>query len=61
MNVSKSLPKESNIIIIENSNDLNLKEKLEQNIQKLSYCSRKQGMGLQIILELNYVKQIMLL
>ena len=37
----ESLPKESNIIIIENSNDLEFKEKLEQKIQKLMLLFKK--------------------
>ena len=37
----ESLPKESNIIIIENSNDLEFKEKLEQKIQKLKLLFKK--------------------
>ena len=41
----ESLPKESSIIIIENSNDLKLKEKLEQKIQKLKLLFKKKWYG----------------
>ena len=58
----ESLPKESSIIIIENSNDLIFKEKLETKNSKIKLLFKKtKAWALQIILELNYVKQIMLL
>ena len=57
----ESLPKDSNIIIIENSNNLELKKKLEVKYSKINVIvSRKSvAWGLQITKELNYVKQIM--
>ena len=56
----ESLPKDSNIIIIENSNSLEFKKNLKQNILKLMLLLKKiQVWGLQITKELNYVKQIM--
>ena len=41
----ESLPKESSIIIIENSNDLNLKKNLRQKIQKLKLLFKKTRYG----------------
>ena len=56
----ESLPKDSNIIIIENSNNLELKKNLKQNILKLILLFKKiLEWGLQIIKEFNCVKQIM--
>ena len=56
----KSLPKDSNIIIIENSNNRELKKKLEVKYSKSMLSLKKTVVwGLQIIKELNYAKQIM--